>query len=62
MTRTQTLRQNRIEDLQFMAATGASYDEAAHRLGLTPSALERWLYRNKLQHLIPQFNKTLALV
>ena len=44
--------QARLEDLHFMAETGASLDEAAARLGLSPDSLERWMYRRANPDLI----------
>lgn len=36
----------RAEDVAWMAETGANLSEAAHRLGLTPTGLEKWLHRH----------------
>jgi hypothetical protein len=38
--------QARHEDLEFMADTGETIDGAAHRLGVTESAIEWWCHRN----------------
>lgn len=39
-------RRERLDDLRFMLTTGVSNEiEAAHRLGVTPSALDWWCYR-----------------
>lgn len=44
--------QARLEDVQFMAETGASLEEAADRLGISADSLERWLYRHATPHLV----------
>lgn len=36
----------RLEDLTWMAATGEGLHNAAHRLNISTSALEKWLYRH----------------
>lgn len=41
----------RQEDVQFMADTGASLEEAAQRIGTTEAALERGLYRHNLPNI-----------
>lgn len=39
-------RADRLEDINFMIATGVSNEvEVAHRLGITPATFERWCYR-----------------
>lgn len=43
---TVTQRQARHEDLQFMADTGEGLTGAAQRLGMTRTALEKWLSNN----------------
>ena len=39
-------RQQRLEDLQWMAETGECFSGAAKRLGITFAALDRWLRLN----------------
>lgn len=50
----------RIEDLEFMAAHGEHFDNAARRVGLTPNSLERWLFRHDRIDLVQALRGTEA--
>lgn len=40
------LNRARREDLEWMARWGETFDGAARRLGISPSALDKWLDRH----------------
>lgn len=42
---------DRMEDLEFMLETGASFEEALQRLGVSRQALETWCIRHGVPHL-----------
>lgn len=52
LARAAARRDNRIEDLRFMADHGESLIGAAERLEIRPTSLEKFLQRNDEAHLL----------
>lgn len=44
-----------LEDAEWLADTGATYQQASRRLGLTPAALEKRLRRHGRPDLLDRF-------
>lgn len=56
-----TINRIELEDVEWMAETGESFEGAAMRLGVQASSLERFLDREKRRDLMAAFRRLVAV-